>query len=53
MYALLGKLAQYELQKVQDLWAEHGDELIDAGQGAFETVKEGVETIIDNIADLF
>lgn len=53
MYALLGKLSQYAIEKVQDLWAEHGDELIEAGQTVLESVKDGAETVIENIGDLF
>lgn len=53
MYALIGKLAQYGVQKAQELWAEHGDEIIEVGKEALETIKEGAEVIIENIGDVF
>lgn len=53
MYALIGKLAQYGVEKAQELWAEHGNEIIEAGQTALETLKDGAEAVIENIGDIF
>lgn len=49
MYALIGKLAQYGLQKAQEFWADHGDQIIEAGHDAIESIKDGIETIVDSL----
>lgn len=49
MYALIGKLAQYGLHKAQEFWADHGDQIIETGQDVFESIKDGIESIVDSL----
>lgn len=53
MYALIGKLAQFGLDKAQELWAEYGDQIIEVGQTAIEAIKDGAETLLENVGDIF
>lgn len=52
MYVLIGKLAQYGVHKVHEIWAEHGDEIMEAAHSLIETIKDGAEVVIDNIGDI-